>query len=360
MLKSAQSGSLTKILLFLESKSVEYTFDGEALSSKITQVSSLSGARKEHVSFFSDPKRKQELQGSAAGVVIIKPDHADLTSLPKIIVKDPYYTYALVAQFLNPLPVSDFISEFAKIDSTANVAKDVFIADNVVIGKHVKIGEGVQISAGCVIEKNVIIGDFTHLLPNVTIMSDCCIGQRCMIQAGVVIGGEGFGFAPHSNQWQRIPQIGRVLIGNDVSIGNNTTIDRGTIEDTIIEDHCIIDNLVHIAHNVTISQGTAIAAQVGFAGGVKVGKNCVFAGQVGVAGHISLASGVSLMAKAGVTNSIKKQGSYSGFPAQPTIEWQKNTIRKRNLKKMVDQVKHLEKELSKLKSLDKLGKSDHE
>ncbi len=344
------SSSVAKILSFIESEQVEYSLDGDISQIKITQVSSLSAASSKNISFFSDFKRKQELQNSVAGLIIIKQDYVSLTSAPKIIVNDPYHVYALVAQFLNPLPFVKSVAKSAIIASTANVSQDVFIAESVVIGENVKIGEGVYISAGCVIEKDVTIGCFTRLLPNVTVMNDCHIGENCIIQAGAVIGGEGFGFAPHSGQWKRIPQLGRVVIGDYVSIGNNSTIDRGAIEDTVIADHCIIDNLVHIAHNVTIAKGTAIAAQVGFAGGVSVGENCIFAGQVGIAGHISLAPGVSLMAKAGVINSIKTSGSYSGFPAVPTADWQKNTIRQKNLKKMALQIKKLEKELLELKN----------
>ncbi len=351
MIKSDLPKSLMKLLVFLESKSVEYCLEGDVPPQvEIIQIATLIDANKNQIAFFSDPKRKQELRNSLAGIIILRKEDSSLTTSAKIIVKDPYYTYALVTQFLNPLASFDLISESATIDPTASLSAGVFVADGVIIGENVQIGKGVQISAGCVVERNVVIGNFTRLLPNVTIMNGCQIGQNCIIQAGTVIGGEGFGFAPHLGRWERIPQLGRVLIRNYVSIGNNTTIDRGSIGDTIIEDYCIIDNLVHIAHNVKIGKGTAIAAQVGFAGSVTVGGNCVFAGQVGVAGHVSLVSGVSLMAKAGVTNSIKDSGSYSGFPAVPTVDWQRNTIRKKNLQKMAQQVKCLEKELLELKS----------
>jgi len=174
------------------------------------------------------------------------------------------------------------------------------------------------------------------------------IGSNVIIEAGAVIGGDGFGWANNKGQWVKIPQVGRVIIGNDVSIGNNVTIDRGAIEDTIIEDNCIIDNQVHLAHNVKIGSGSAIAGQAGFAGSTTLGKNCTVAGQVGFAGHITIADNVHFLAKSGVTNNITEAGAYSGFPAVKASDWQKNSVRIRQLDKLAKQVKALQKQIEKL------------
>jgi len=174
--------------------------------------------------------------------------------------------------------------------------------------------------------------------------------EQVIIKAGAVIGGDGFGWAPHQGRWEKIPQLGRVVIGNRVSIGNNVTIDRGALKDTQIGDDCIIDNLVHIAHNVQLGAGTAVVAQTGISGSTTIGKHNIIAGQVGFAGHIETVDGCQFMAKSGVTHSIKQPGSYSGFPAQPTAEWQKNTVRSRQLDKMAKQLKMLQKQLAELES----------
>lgn len=343
---------IQEILSFIEARGIQFEFKGASQSQEILEVASLTQAQSNQVSFFSDPKRKSELLATEAGVVILKPEHAEMTTAAKLIVKNPYFVYALVAQCLHPLIASAEIATTAVVHPTATLEEGVSIGEYVVIGENVHIAANAQISAGCVIESGVKIGAKTRLYPNVVVMNDCHIGDEVMIQAGSVIGGEGFGFAPNNGQWERIPQVGKVIIGNQVSIGNNTTIDRGAIEDTVIHDHCIIDNLVHIAHNITIGEGSAVAAQVGFAGGSNVGKSCIFAGQVGVAGHISLANGVAIMAKGGVTHSIKQAGSYSGFPAIPTAQWQKNTVRQKKLQKMAEQIKRLEKQLQELKTLE--------
>ena len=334
---------------FLSQSEIQFEYLGnDAL--ELTQVADLEKATSQEIAFFNDPKRKDQLKSTQAGLVILKAEFSDLTTCNRLIVKNPYYVYALLAQKFNPLPNHQGIHPTAVVDASAEVPDSCFVGPNVVIEAGALLGEGCQISAGCYLGENVALGENCHLGPNVVIMNDCILGNDVILQAGCVIGGEGFGFAPQAGKWIRIPQIGKVIIGNHVSIGNNTTIDRGTLQDTVIEDDCIIDNLVHIAHNVRIGQGSAIAAQVGFAGSSLIGKNCIFAGQVGVAGHLQLSDGVMLMAKAGVTHTLKEPGSYSGFPAVPTGEWQKNTVRAKNLQKMALQIKDLEQSIKELKN----------
>lgn len=340
--------SVDDVLAFLTTNHISYEYLG-AEQLEVNQVADLSKAGLTNISFFNDPKRKAQLSSSQAGMVILKAEFANLTTCNKLIVANPYYVYSRIAQFLNPVPFISGIHPTAVVDETADISINCSIGAHVYIGPRVTLAEHVSIGAGCVIEADVVIGANTYLAPNVTVMHDCEIGHDVILNSGCVIGGDGFGWAPNAGVWSRIPQIGRVIIGNHVSIGNNSTVDRGALQDTVIADHCIIDNLVQIAHNITIGQGTAIAAQVGISGSTHIGKNCILAGQVGIAGHIKIADGTVLMAKAGVTHTLKEAGSYSGFPAIPTLEWQKNTVRAKNLNKMAQQIKLLEQELNILK-----------
>lgn len=311
----------------------------------VSGIQSLLKASQREISFLSDDKYLAALPSSQAGAVLIKSEHAHLFSGNAILVANPYAAYALIAQKFYPHINEGGIHASAVIADSAELHPTAQIGANCVIGESVKIAQDVVISAGCVIESGVSIGKACRLAPNVTVMHHCQIGENCIIESGAVIGGDGFGWAKHKGQWIKIPQVGRVLIGNSVSIGNNTTIDRGALEDTVIGDNCIIDNQVHIAHNVVIGSGTAIAGQVGFAGSSKIGKNCTFAGQAGVVGHIEIGEGITLMGRGVATHSIQSPGAYAGFPAVPVAEWHKNTVYSKNLAKLSQKVKQLEKQL---------------
>lgn len=317
-------------------------------TAEVSAIQGLNRAQAGDLSFLSDVKYLKDLAATQATAVLIKPEHAESCLTNAILVDNPYAAYAFIAQKLYLKRPDPSVHPTAVIADSAQVSTQAFIGANVVIGEQVTIDDEVYIGAGCVIKSGASIGRSTHLAPNVTIMQKCIIGEDCYIESGAVIGGDGFGWAKHQGQWIKIPQIGRVIIGNGVSIGNNTTIDRGTIEDTIIEDNCIIDNLVHIAHNVKIGSGTAIAGQVGFAGSAVVGKNCTFAGQAGMVGHIELVDGVTIMGRGVATHSIHQAGVYSGFPAVPISEWQRNAIYAKNLAKFSDKIKQLNSRLKKL------------
>ena len=339
---------LSDILEFLRSHNVGYEFVGDS-SLNIDQIASLDSAQPGQASFLTDHKYKSALETTTASLVVLKPG-TECLNVPAVIYhSNPYYVYALIAQCLNPLPASSghnhasvSIADSADIDST------VELGENVVIKAGVKIQSRTVIQANTVVEENVTIGHDCLIGPNVTIRHDCVLGNQVIIEAGSVIGGDGFGWANHEGNWIKIPQIGRVVIGNHVSIGNNVAIDRGAINDTIIADNCIIDNLVHIAHNVEIGSGSAIAGQVGFAGSTKIGRYCTVGGQAGFAGHIDIADKSHFMAKAGVTHSIAKSGTYSGFPAHDVSDWQKSTVRVRQLDKMAKQIKELQKAIKQL------------
>ena len=340
---------LNDIVNYLIEESIEVELKGDG-SIHIDQVSGLVEAQQNHISFFSDPKRSHELEKTSAGAVLINQKFEALTSRTCLLVENPYFAFARVSQLLNPEPTAAGIHASAVVDESAKVSKTAWIGANAVIGKEVTIGDDCYIGPGSVVLDHSIIGKKTRLVANVTVMDNCIIGDEAYLDPGCVIGGQGFGFANEQGEWHKIPQIGRVVIGDRVFIGVNANIHRGAINDTVIESNCIIDSLVHIAHNVSIGYGSAIASQVGFAGSTTVGKYCVFAGQAGINGHISIADKSYFAAKSGVTHTIKESGSYSGFPAIPTPEWQKNMVRSKGLNKMAQKIKHLEKELQELKS----------
>lgn len=340
--------NVSEIIKLLEENKIQANTIGNSNAS-IEQVAGLSYAKSKHLSFFNDPKRLEELQKTNAGIVVLHNDFQEETKATKVCVEDPYVAYAIIAQALNPIVVKSGIASSAVVSLSATIPKSCQIGNNVVIESAVILGENCIICAGTVIKKSCTLGNDVHLSSNVTIEKNCHIGNNSSIEAGTVIGGQGFGFANNNGQWLRIPQIGSVIVGDNVWIGNNCAIDRGTLNDTVIADNCIIDNLVHIAHNVEIGYGSAIAGQVGFAGSTKIGKYNIFAGQVGVTGHIETADNCQFGAKSGVTHSLKQPGSYSGFPALDSATWQKNTVRIRTLDKTAKKIKELEKQIRELK-----------
>lgn len=339
---------LSQVIDVLIEKGLKASLVGSE-SEEVFQVASLLGAETGNITFFSDKRRASELEKTKASAVLLTEEMASLTDVNKIIVDDPYVAYAFVAQRLNKQKHTPQIHSSACIAETAIVPPSCRIDAGVYIAEDVVLGENCTLGAGSVVEKGSKLGDDCYLYPNVTVMHDCLLGNNVTIESGTVIGGQGFGFANKNGKWLRIPQVGRVIIGNNCWIGNNCAIDRGAIEDTIIADDCILDNLIHMAHNVEIGEGSAIAGQVGFAGSAKIGKYCMFAGQVGVNGHISVSDKSQFGAKAGVTHTIKQPGSYSGFPAIETSDWQKSTVRLRNLDKMSKKIKQLEQELENIK-----------
>lgn len=338
---------LSYIINQLESFGVQVDLVGSE-QTEIQQVAGLDHAQPNQISFLNDKKYLTSLRETQAGAVILSSAYRDSCSVAHLIVENPYYVYALVAQILNPNAIDAGIHSDSTVDSTAVIADSACVKAQAVVSEGVVIGPSSLIGNGAVIEGNVQIGANCRIGSNVVICHDCIIGDSVIIEAGAIIGGDGFGWANHQGKWTKIPQVGRVIIGNNVSIGNNVCIDRGAIEDTIIADNCIIDNLVHIAHNVKIGEGSAIAGQVGFAGSTSLGAHCTVAGQVGFAGHLEIADNTHFLAKSGVTHNLDKAGAYAGFPAIPVSDWQKNSVRARNLDKMAKQIKQLQQQLDAL------------
>lgn len=338
---------LSYIISQLESFGVQVDFVGSG-QAEIQQVASLEHAQSDHISFLNDKKYLTSLRNTQAGAVILSSAYRGSCAVSHLIVENPYYVYALVAQILNPNAIEIGVHPDSTVDSTSVIAETACVKARAVVHEGVVIGQSTLIGSGAVIEHDVQIGENCRIGSNVVICHNCIIGDGVIIEAGAVIGGDGFGWANHQGRWTKIPQVGRVIIGHHVSIGNNVCIDRGAIEDTVIADNCIIDNLVHIAHNVKIGEGSAIAGQVGFAGSTSLGAHCTVAGQVGFAGHLKIADNIHFLAKAGVTHNLDKPGSYAGFPAIPALDWQKNSVRARNLDKMSKQIKQLQKQLDAL------------
>jgi UDP-3-O-[3-hydroxymyristoyl] glucosamine N-acyltransferase len=294
----------------------------------IRQVGSLEGARADEITFFSHARYKAQLAATHAGAVILSAEHESMTSLPRIVCDAPYAYFARVSQLFNPI-----LSQPPGVHPAASVAPSA------------KIGARVSVGAGCVIGERVTIADDTCLYPRVVIYAGCTIGARCILHSGVVIGADGFGMAKEAHRWIKIPQIGIVRIGDEVEIGANTTIDRGTLEDTVIEDGVKLDNQIQIGHNVRIGANTAIAGCTGVAGSTHIGRNCIIAGAARIIGHLTIADGVEISVATVITRSIHKPGTYTGvFPFDDHASWARNTALVRRLTELHERLRALEKE----------------
>ena len=298
-------------------------------------VAPLGTAGPKHISFLDNPKYLEAFRKTQAGACFISPDHVN--QVPKgciaIITPTPYRAFARAAGMYYPLgQLIDLPSGGNPIDPTARLGRDCTVGAGTVIGPNVEIGESTRIGPNVFIERGVVFGRDCIIHGSVTV-SHALIGDRVELHSGVRIGQDGFGFAPDPPGYVSVPQLGRVIVGDDVKIGANTTIDRGAGPDTRIGDHCRIDNLVQIAHNVELGRGCVLAAQVGISGSTKIGDYVVMGGQVGIAGHLSVASGVTLAGKSGVTHDLREPGAYGGFPAIPIREWRTQVVRLRRLTK---------------------------
>lgn len=329
-------------------------FGGQALGdadTKIHQIATLENAQAGHLAFLASSKYRARLAATRASAVIVGMADAESTQLPRIICDNPYLYFAKVSAFLNPPPPvvpgkhsSAVIGENTQIDQTAHIAA------HVVIGENVRIGAGSVIMAGCNIGAGTVIGEHSRLYPNVVVYHNCVLGSRLIAHSGVVIGADGFGMAMDEDHWLKIPQIGRVIIGDDVEIGANTTIDRGALDDTVIEDGVKLDNQIQVAHNVRIGAHTAIAGCVGIAGSTTIGRYCRIGGSAGILGHLNIADHVEISSFTLVGKSIPKRGSYTGiFPFSSNDEWRKNASHIRHLDSLADKIKMLQQKFEELR-----------
>jgi UDP-3-O-[3-hydroxymyristoyl] glucosamine N-acyltransferase len=313
----------------------------------LTHIAPLYRAEKHALSFVNQARYLPQLKDCGASAVILKPEWVSHNPTISIVSGNPYLSYAQAAAMLHPPRDSaEEIHPSAVIAENAVIAEKVSVGPNATISGHAQISEGVEIGAGCHIGENVSIGAYTVLKANVVVEHSCRIGRQCLLQPGVVIGGDGFGYAADKRQWVHIPQLGRVLVGDRVEIGANTTIDRGALDDTIIGDGVILDNQIQIAHNVVIGENTAIAGCVGIAGSAKIGKQCTIGGGTGVLGHLEIVDDVHINAMSMVVSSIVKPGSYSsGTPLDETPKWRKNFARFKGLNDMAKRLRAIEKKL---------------
>lgn len=321
-------------------------------SVSIARVASLTNAKSGDICFINDAKYQKALASCEASAFVLRARDADLTALPRIIVDHPYAYFAKLSAFLNPLASAKLgIAPSSVVDASATIPPSCSIAPLVFIGENVIFGENVIIGAGCVIENNVTIADNTRLEPHVVIKHHCVIGANCHLFSGAVIGSDGFGYAEEAGVWLKIPQVGRVVIHDNVDIGANTTIDRGALDDTIIEEGVKLDNLIQIGHNCIVGAHTVIAGATGIAGSAKIGKHCKIGGAAMILGHLEIADHVTISPGTMITRSLAKADTYTALmPFQTHKVWLNTAAKIRNLDSLSDKIKNLEKELALLKS----------
>lgn len=323
----------------------------------VNNIAPLDVATSSQITFLANKKFLLQAKSTKAAALILS--HADHILLDNyqgacILTTNPYAYFAKVAQF--------FVQKIVKvpecgIHSSACIALNAHIAPSATIGPHVVIeanafiDEKVVVDAGCFIGRSAHIGAYTHLHAHVTLHHECEIGQRSIVHSGAVIGTDGFGFAKENDVWIKIPQVGRVLIGNDVEIGSNTTIDRGTMKDTVLQDGVKIDNQIQIAHNCYIDSHTAVAACVGIAGSVTIGKFCFIGGAAMINDHVTIADRVYISAGTFVLKSIKQVGRYTGFyPISTHVDWEKSAALVRYLSNMRKKIQEMSKTIKLFKT----------
>ncbi|MDP5254850.1 MULTISPECIES: UDP-3-O-(3-hydroxymyristoyl)glucosamine N-acyltransferase [unclassified Vibrio] len=313
----------------------------------VHRVAPMDKAQQGDVTFLSNPKYAKHLADCQASVVMVKAEQKEAFAGNVLVVADPYIAFAKVAQALDTTPsAAQSIAPSAVIDDSAVLGEGVCVGANAVIEAGAVLGDNVVIGAGCFIGKQASIGANTQLWANVSIYHQVQIGSDCLVQANTVIGSDGFGYANEKGEWLKIPQLGTVRIGNRVEIGACTTIDRGALDDTVIEDNVILDNQMQIAHNVHIGYGTAMAGGTIVAGSTKIGRYCIIGGASVLNGHIEIADGVTITGMGMVMRSISEKGVYSsGIPLQTNKEWRKTATRVQRIDEMNKRLKALEKQL---------------
>ena len=319
----------------------------------VSTFAKIEEAKPGALAFLANPKYEHYLYDTQATVVIVNKSFTPSAPVAAtmIRVEDAYSCFAkLLELYAANKPQKKGISPLASVHETASIGEDAYIGEYAVIGENVRTGKNCKIYPQVYIGDRVTLGDGVTLYPGVKIYEECRIGDNVTIHAGSVIGADGFGFAPdEKGEFHKIPQIGNVLIENDVEIGANTCIDRATMGSTVIHRGVKLDNLIQVGHNVTIGANTVAASQVGVAGSTKVGAGCMMGGQVGIAGHLTIGNGVKLASKSGISNSIPDGETYMGSPSMPGIKYHRSYAVFRNLPDLNNKVRRLEKELERLK-----------
>lgn len=321
----------------------------------ITGIATLQSANETQISFLANPAYAKFLPETKAAAIILTEDMAEQSNANLLIHKQPYLAYATLSHLWDAFSSA----ALTESESSENIHASAIIHETAVIASTARINAGVVIEAGAVIEEGVVIGSQsvigadsrigkeTLLHAGVTIYHGVSLGANCILHSGVVIGSDGFGFAPENGAWKKIAQLGGVVIGDNVEIGANTAIDRGALDNTVIENGVKLDNQIQIAHNVLVGENTAIAACSAVAGSTTIGKNCVIGGASGVAGHLTITDNVHITAMTMVIKSLKEPGVYSsGTGVQPNAQWRKSIARLRQLDKLVGRIKTLEKAIN--------------
>lgn len=311
---------------------------------RVVRVATLEHATPDSLTFLANPKYLRHLAGTQAGAVVLDPRLAGRCPVPALLTSNPYATYARIAADLHPPPVAvPGVHATATVHATAQIDKTASIGAQAVVEAGVVVGPGAVIGPGCVLLEGVVIGAGTRCTANVTVCRGVVVGERCLLHPGVVLGADGFGLAPEDGQWVKVPQTGTVRIGNDVEIGANTTVDRGAIEDTVLEDGVKLDNQIQVGHNVRIGAHSAIAGCTGISGSTTIGKRCLIGGMVGIAGHLTICDDVVITGKSLVSGSLLKPGMYSGsLSVEESPLFRRNAARFRQLDALVRRVQRLE------------------
>jgi len=340
--------SLSELAEYLDAQLV-----GDA-NHMIAGIADLQAAGSSDLSFINQESYLQYLAESATGAVILNADFADKYTGNKLIVANTYLAYAKVSALFESLSqLATGIHPSAVIAASAKVDPSAAIGPNCVVGENATIGSGAKLYSGVSVGDRASIGDNTLIHPNVVIYHGVSLGKNCLIHSGTVIGSDGFGFAPSRDGWQKIHQLGAVIVGDNVEIGSNCSIDRGALGNTVISDGVIIDNLVHIAHNVKIGKRSAIAGCVGIAGSATLGENCTVAGAVAINGHISIADNSHFHGGTIVTKGNTEAGVFASAPPQQDVKkWRRNSVRYTQLDEMSSRIRQLEKQLKSLLPAD--------
>jgi UDP-3-O-[3-hydroxymyristoyl] glucosamine N-acyltransferase len=332
-----------KLSELAEQFNLQFQGDGNTLIDSVGTLSEASGSQ---LSFLSNPAYRDQLATTRAGAVLVSASDAQHCPVNALVADDPYVSYARVAALFDPRrPLNPGVHPSASIDPGATLGSDIHVGANAVIGPGCKISDAVEIGPGCVLTADCILHTACRLEANVTLCDGVEIGKRSIVHPGAVIGADGFGLAFDQDHWVKIPQLGTVRIGDDCEIGANTTIDRGAIGDTVLENDVRLDNQIQIGHNVHIGAHTAMAGRVGISGSTQIGKYCMFAGSSGTVGHIRVADRTTVSFCSVITKTITQPGTVwsAALPAQPLRDWNRSVAHLRKLEKLARRVLRLEK-----------------
>ena len=330
---------------------IQGTVVGDA-SVKVCNFSKIEEGKPGTLSFLANPKYEQYIYETNSSIVLVNNDFEPTAPIQATLIKveNAYASLAVLLKLVDQSKARKTgIAASASIDSSAKVGSDTYIGNFACIGANASIGDNCQIYPYAYIGDDVIIGDNVTIYPHVTIYQECVIGNRCIIHAGVVIGADGFGFAPEGDGYSKIPQLGHVVLEDDIEIGANTCIDRAVMGATIIRKGVKLDNLVQIAHNVEVGEHTVMASQVGISGSTKIGRNCMFGGQVGIAGHLNIGNHVIMGGQTGVLGNIKENETIMGSPSMAMKPYMRSVTVFSKLPDMYRTIGKLEKELEQLK-----------